>query len=200
MIRQRVNLRRAPWALLTRSLAVVFALLLVYGGVLDALLALKAIGPDQIEKLSAYRTIFHWVAELHRSQFTTAIALIAGFGGLVVFLFFIFLSGQALPRPYFTRTTVDLPGDRGETLVRPRAVERIAEVAARGNGHVMGATGRLGDDELYVDVGLDDAATAVQALRDIRDRVAAGLADHQIPSMPVNVTLTGYDPTRRDSP
>ena len=200
MIRQRVNIRRAPWALLVRMLAIAFAVALIYGGVLDALLALKAVGPNEIERLSDYHTIFHWLANLHRGQFTTAVALIAGIGGLFVFLFFVFLAGQALPRPYLARTDLGLESSGGATIVRPRAVERIAEVAANGNARVMGVTGRLGDDELNVDVGLDDAGEAVATLGDVRRRVAEGLKEHQIPPMPVNVTLTGYEPTRRDSP
>src|SRR6202012_4718572 len=39
VIRQRISLRRAPWGLLTRLLTIVFALVLVYGGVMVALLA-----------------------------------------------------------------------------------------------------------------------------------------------------------------
>ena len=199
MIRQRVNLRRAPWALLTRTLTVIFALLLIYGGVLTALLALK-VGPGSIERISDYQRVYHWVAHLNRGAFSTAVSLIAGFGGLIVFLLFIFLASQTLPRPYFARTDMGLESTGGATLVRPRAVERIAEVAARRNPHVIGVTGRLGDEELSVDVGLDDAGTVRAVLGEVRSRVAEELERHHLPVMPVNVTLTGYEPTRRDHP
>jgi hypothetical protein len=111
------------------------------------------------------------------------------------------LTLQALPRPYFTRSEVGLPepAERGSTVVRPRAVERVAEVAAQGNIHVMGVTGRLGDGEMNVDVGLDDAPSLAQTLQDVRRRVREQLEHHEIPPMPVNVTLTGYErPTGRD--
>jgi hypothetical protein len=197
MIRQRVNLHRAPWALLTRALAVVFAVALIYGGVLNALLALK-VGPSSVEQVSGYHAAYTWLAGLHRSNFTTVISLIAGLGGLLVFLVFLFLAQQSLPRPSFARTDVGVASTGGATLVRPRAVERVAEVAARGNDHVIGVTGRLGADAINVDVGLDAPDDLVQTLGDVRRRVAEDLERHHLSPLAVNVTLTGYEPTRTD--
>ncbi len=197
MIRQRVSLRRRTGALLARSLTIVFALALIYGGALTVLLALKLhnLGPVQINRISGYRTADHWLAGLNRGDFTTPHALIAGFGGLLIFLFFASLVLRALPRPYLTRSEIGFPIDeRGATVVRPRAVERIAEVAARGNAHVIGATGRLGDGELHVDIGIDAAPAAAAALSDVRTRVQDQLGHHDLPAMPVNVTLTGFEP------
>jgi hypothetical protein len=197
MIRQRVNLRRHPGALLVHALTIVFALVLIYGGALAVLLSLKlhGLGPDQINRVSDYRTAYHWVAGLTRADFTTHRALIAGFGGLLVFLFFVSLVLRSLPRPYLTRTDLGFPvDDRGATIMRPRAVERLAEIAAQGNGHVVGATGRLGDGELHVDIGVDTAPAAAETLSDVRTRVREQLGRHDLPPMPVNVTLTGYEP------
>jgi hypothetical protein len=200
VIRQRISLRRAPWGLLTRLLTIACAIVLMYGGVMVVLLGLK-LSPGGIDQISGYRTAYHWLTGLTRADFTTPVSLIAGFGGLLVFLVFAALTLQSLPRPYLTRTEVGLPEptERGGTIVGPRAVERVAEVAAEGNMHVMGVTGRLGDGELHVDVGLDDAPALTQTLEDVRRRVREQLEAHQLPLMPVNVTLTGYDrPTRRD--
>ncbi|HTU29725.1 MAG TPA: hypothetical protein VMF07_10110 [Solirubrobacteraceae bacterium] len=197
MIRQRINLRRRTGAFLVRSLTIALALALIYGGVLTVLLALKlrGLGPVQINRISGYRTADHWLAGLHRGDFTTAHALIAGFGGLLVFLFFSVLTVRALPRPYLARTEIGFPvQDRGATVVRPRAIERIAEVAAQGNQHVVGATGRLGDGELNVDIGIDTAPAAAETLSDVRARVRDQLGRHDLPPMPVHVTLTGYEP------
>ena len=197
MIRQRVSLRRRTGALLVLSLTVAFALALIYGGVLDVLLALKlhGLGPVQINRISGYRTAYHWLAGLNRGDFTTHHALIAGFGGLLVFVFFVSLMLRSLPRPYLTRSEIGFPVDeRGATVVRPRAVERIAEVAAQGNQHVIGATGRLGDGELNVDIGIDTPPAAAETLVDVRTRVRDQLGRHDLPAMPVNVTLTGYEP------
>jgi hypothetical protein len=200
VIRQRVSLRRAQWALITRLLTIVFAAVLVYGGVMVVLLALK-LTPGDIDRISGYRTGYHWLTGLTAADFTTPVSLIAGFGGLLVFGLFAFLTLQSLPRPYLTRGELGLPQttERGGTVVRPRAVERVAEVAAQGNDHVMGVTGRLGDGELNVDVGLDEAPSLIETLEDVRRRVREQLGAHQLPLMPVNVTLTGYErPTRRD--
>jgi len=197
VIRQRISLRRRTGALLVLSVTVAFSLALIYGGVLAVLLALKlhGLGPDEINRISGYRTAYHWLAGLNRGYFTTARALVAGFGGLLVFLFFISLMLRSLPRPYLTRSELGFPiDDRGATVVRPRAVERIAEVAAQENQHVIGATGRLGDGELNVDIGIDTAPAAAETLTDVRGRVREQLGRHDLPLMPVNVTLTGYEP------
>ena len=201
MMRQRVNLRIAPWGLLTRVLTIVFALALIYGGVMVALLAAK-ISPHDVNSISGYRTIYDDAVSLRPSDFTTEVSLIAGFGGLLMFLVFAFLTLQSLPRPYFTRSEIDLPEDgRGLTTMRPRAMERVAEFAAQADPNVVSAAGRLSDEELNVDVGVTVAAEAVQTLSDVRRRVAEQLQEHGLPGLPVNVTLTGYErPTRRDTP
>ena len=59
-------------------------------------------------------------------------------------------------------------------------------------------TGRLGEQELSVDVGLDDAGSVREVLDEVRRRVAEELERHHLPVIPVNVTLTGYEPTRRN--
>ena len=88
---------------------------------------------------------------------------------------------------------------RGTTTVEPRAIERVAELAARGNADVTAANGRLGDEELSVGVDARRASTAAETLRDVHQRVRASLDEHDLPSLPVNVTLTGYDrQTRRE--
>ena len=197
MIRQRVSLRRRTGALLAQGLTITFALALAYAGALTALLALKlhGLGPDEINRISGYRTAYHWLAGLHAGDFTTARSLIAGFGGLLVFLAFAWLVLRSLPRPYLTRSEIGLGiSERGATTVRPRAVERIAEVAAQQNEHVIGVTGRLGDGELNVDIGIDTAPAAAETLTDVRARVRDQLARHDLRTMPVNVTLTGFAP------
>lgn len=199
MTRQRVSLRRGPWIALVRLVTIAFAVALVFYGVMIALLALK-LAPSSVDRISGYRTGFDWLAGLHHSQFTTHVSLIAGFGGLLIFLVFTALVIAALPRPYFTRTEVALRrSERGGTIVRPRAIERIAEVAAQGNEHVMGVTGRLGDAELHLDVGVDTPTEIAEVLADVRHRVGEQLTRHHLPLMPVNVILTGYErPTRRE--
>ena len=89
--------------------------------------------------------------------------------------------------------------ERGVTTVQPRAIERVAEIAARGNPDVTAASGRLGDEQLTVGVDSRRASTTAATLRDVHQRVRAELERHELPSLPVNVTLTGYDrQTRRE--
>jgi hypothetical protein len=73
----------------------------------------------------------------------------------------------------------------------------VAELAARGNAEVASVAGRLGDGELNLAVGLRRAATAADALRDVRSRVRTELDRHELPALPVNVNLTEYDRNRR---
>jgi hypothetical protein len=200
--RQRVHLRTPGWSMFVRLLTIVFALVLMYGGVLVALLATKALSPHAAEQISDYRRIYHDVAGLHPSDFTTAISFIAGFTGLLVFIMFAFLTFEALPRPYFARSEVALPDQpAGATVVRPRAVERVAEHAARSDPDVSDAHGRLSDDTLHVDVSVRNAPRAAATLAEVRRRVGEQLVQHEIPTVPVIVTLAGYErSTKEDLP
>ncbi len=200
MTRQRIGLRTYAWGYVVRVLTLAFAVVFIYAGAMVVLLAVK-VSPHTVNEISDYQLIYNHAAALRASDFTTRVSLIAGFSGLLVFLVFAFLALRVLPRPYLARTAVDLStGDGGQTVVRPRAVERVAEFAARGNPRVVRAAGRLGDDELTVNVGVADAQEAGAALTDVRRRVREQLERHNLPQMPVNVTLTGYDPqTTRDS-
>ncbi len=77
--------------------------------------------------------------------------------------------------------------------MKPRAVERLAEIAAQGNSAVTSAAARLGDEELNVSIGTFRASLAADTLTDVRHRVKSSLTIHDLSAMPVNVTLTGYD-------
>ncbi len=199
MIRQRINFRTPLLAYIVRGLTLVLALGLVWYGLMVVLLAVK-VAPHTVNSISAYRTLFGDAAGLRPADFTTAVRFIAGFAGLIGFLLFIYLAWQELPRPYLARGEVNLDAnDRGATVVKPRAIERMAEVAARGNENVSTVAGRLGDQQLTVEVAMRRASVAADTLTDVRTRVLADLDRHQLPDLPVNVTLTGYDrKTRRE--
>lgn len=193
MIRQRINLRTPVLAYVVRALTVVLALVLVWYGLMVVLLAVK-VAPHTVNSLSAYQTLYDDAAGLTENDFTTAVRFIAGIAGLVAFVVFIYLALQELPRPYLARGEVELQDhERGITVIRPRAIERMAELAAQGNGNVTTASGRLGDQELNVDLSMRRASIAADTLADVRTRVLTDLDRHQLPDLPVNVTLTGYD-------
>lgn len=203
MIRQRINLRTPLLAYLVRALTIVLGLALLWYGLMVVLLAIK-VSPHTVNSISAYRTLYNDAANLTQADFTTVRRLIAGFAGLVAFVLFIYLAFQELPRPYLARGDVRLDEhehehERGMTVVKPRAIERVAEFAARGNANVTAAAGRLGDRELNINVGMRRASIAADTLSDVHRRVSADLERHQLPGLPVNVTLTSYDrQTRRE--
>jgi hypothetical protein len=192
VIRQRINLRTPGWAYVVRALTIVLALALLWYGLMVVLLAVK-VSPHTVNAISAYRTLYHDVADLTAGDFTTAVRLIAGFGGLLVFAAFAYLAVQELPRPSLARGEVTLDSrTRGATVIKPRAIERVAEYAALANPDVTAASGRLGDRELSVDIGVRRAMGAAEAISDVSRRVSAQLHSHQLPDLPVNVTLTAY--------
>lgn len=197
MIRQRVKLRRSLSAYVVHALAVILGLALVWYGLMAVLLAVK-VSTHTVNSLSAYRTLFDRAANLRRSDFTTPVRLIAGFGGLIAFVVFLWLAWRSLPRPYLARGEVELDRqERGATVVGPRAIERVAEFAARAHPDITAATGRLGDQELNVSVGVRSATRVAKTLSDVRGRVGTDLDRHQLPALPVNVTLITYEPTTR---
>jgi hypothetical protein len=193
VIRQRVHLRTPALAYVVRLLTVLLALALFWYGLMVVLLAVK-VPAHTVNELSAYRTLYHDAADLKSADFTTAARLIAGFAGLLVFVVGIYLALQELPRPYLARGefTID-EHDRGDTSVQPRAVERVAEIAAKANGGVTAARGRLGDELVEVGIHVRSARAGAETLRDVQQRVSSALQEHGLPALPVNVTLTGYD-------
>jgi hypothetical protein len=199
VIRQRINLRTPALAYLVRLLTVVLALALFWYGLMVVLLAVK-VSAHTVNELSAYRTLYHDAADVKASDFTTAGRLIAGFAGLLVFLVGFYLASREIPRPYLARGAFRIGDrDRGDTTISPRAVERVAEIAARANRDVTSARGRLGDEQVDVSVHVRNPRTAADSLRDVQHRVAESLQEHGLPALPVNVTLTGYDrPTTRE--
>lgn len=193
MIRQRINLRTPLLAYVVRALTVLLGLALVWYGLMAVLLAVKA-SPHTVNELSGYRTLYAHAARLKASDFTTAVRLIAGFAGLLAFLAFLYLAVQELPRPYLARGEVTLEHvDRGTTTVKPRAIERVAELAAEAHPDITAATGRLGDRELNLSLNTRRTSTLAATLGDVHQRVTADLERHALPSLPVNVTVTGYD-------
>ena len=199
MIRQRVNLRSPTLALVVRALTVLLGAALIWYGLMVVLLAVK-VSPHTVNSISAYRTLYNDIAGLSASDFSTVARLVVGIGGLVAFVVFLYLATKELPRPYLARGDVTLARqDRGTTRIRPRAIERVAEVAARANGDVASAAGRLGDDELTVSIAARRAGSAANTLVDVHRRITTELSRHELPHLPINVTLTGYDQkTRRE--
>lgn len=194
MIRQRVNLRTPGLALVVRALTLILALGLLWYGLMVVLLAVK-VAPHTVNSISGYRTLYNDVIGIHGHDFTTSRRLIAGAIGLIAFLILLPLALQELPRPYLARreTRLDQTQERGTTTIQPRAVERAAEAAARSHPGVSSASGRLGDGHVYLSIGLRHPGSAVEDLREVHRRVRSELVRHELPTLPVDVTLTSLD-------
>ncbi len=197
-MRQRVNLSRSPAELVGRLLVLLLAVALFWYGLMLVLLAVK-VSPTTVNGLSGYRTVYDKLAGVGASSITGTDRLIVAGVGLVLFLVLGYLAYKALPKPTLARGEVSLVDDeRGEVRVQPRAVERIAESAASQNAGVAGATGRLGD-ELDVLLTVRRPREVPETMRAVQGAVREALAQHELPALTVNVTLTGIDrPTRRD--
>ncbi len=198
MPRQRVRERTSILTVIGRLVPLVLALALIWYGTMLVLLAVK-VAPSTVNGISGYRTAFDWLSDLTPAKVdgATTRAILAG-AGVAAFLVFGFLALKQLPRPYLARRDLSLSADaHGEVLVEPRAIERIAEVAASTNQAVSGARGRYSVDALSVDLSVRRARDLADTLQDTQRRVVDALEQHELPAMPVNVTLTGYDRRHR---
>jgi hypothetical protein len=195
--RQRVHLRTPALAYAVRLLTIVFGAALVWYGTMIILLAVK-VSPPTVNSISAYRTLFNDIVSLNPGDFTTSVRLIAGFGAFLAFLILVYLALQELPRPYLARGPISLGEQpQGETVARARAIERLGEIAAQTDPDVTSASGRLGDRELAVSISVRRAGQAAETLTGVHQKVRNALTQHELPNLPVNVTLIGYDRTTK---
>jgi len=83
--------------------------------------------------------------------------------------------------------------------VGARAIERLAEHAAREHPGVASASGRFATDALTVGVGVHRPGELAELLPDVQRRVRSQLERHELPVLRVDVTLTGVEsePQRR---
>ena len=194
MLRQRLRTRTSPLAFIQRLLELALALALIWYGLILAGLALDVIGPHSANTYSGYRATYDFVADLLAGRASDSARLIAGIAGLVAFLLLLTVAFKQLPRPYLARHDLELEaGDGGTVTVEPRAVERLAEGIALQHPAVASASGRVGTDDLAVLLDVRRASDLPDTLRTVQRSVSSGLERHGLPTVPVNVTLTGYD-------
>jgi hypothetical protein len=200
MVRQRVRVRSFALARVAAdALVVIFALALVWAGAMLVLLAFKA-SPDTVNGLSGYRTAYDYLAGLSPRDISASTRLAAAIGGLTACLVCGYLAWRAIPRPYLARSGRRLISDEhGSVDVDARAVERAAEIAALAHPAVAAARARYLNDDLALDISASRADALAATLQDVHQRVRDSLARHQLPPMPVNVTLVRLErPNRRD--
>jgi hypothetical protein len=194
MLRQRLRTRTSPLAFIQRLLELVLALALIWYGLILAGLALDAIGRDAADRYSGYRTAYDFAANLLAGRASDGARLIAGIAGLAASALLLTVAFKQLPRPYLARGHLELEaGDHGTVTVEPRAVERLAEGIALQHPAVASASGRFGTDDLAVLLEVRRARDLPETLRTVQRDVIGGLERHGLPTVPVNVTLSGYD-------
>lgn len=197
ILRQSVREHRSPFVYLARLLLVPVALTLIWYGLMLVALAFK-VSPQDVNAISGYRDAYEFLAALEVADVTRTVGLITALAGLAAFLIFGFLAWKLIPRPYLARGELTLSEDpRGTSTVEPRAVERAVEVAAREHSSVGDAKARYGDDGVEVDVDLVRARDVPDTLREVQRGVREALQRHDLPEVPVSVTLTGLDRQRR---
>jgi hypothetical protein len=209
VLRQRLRSRTSPLALLARALVVLFALALIWAGLVIFLLAL-GVGDATVDSITGYRAAFDSLAGLESEDVddATTRAIVAG-AGVLAFLVFGYLALRELPRPYLARQDLELSkghdgqGEErttpGTLTVAPRAIERLAETAAEDQPGVAGASGRYGTNELAVGVAVRRAGEVAATLGGVQTAVHDALSRHGVPDMTVSVILTGYEPkTKRE--
>jgi hypothetical protein len=198
MLRQRVRSRSFPLArVVTDAFVVVLALALVWGGAMLVLLALKA-SPSTVDSLSGYRTAYDYLAGLTPQDITVSVRRLAAIGGLSAAVIFGYLAWRAVPRPYLARTDLRLSGDeRGTVDVNARAIERAAELAVLDHPSVAAARARYATDDLTVDISVNRADALPATLEDVHRRAHDSLVRHELPALPVNITLVRLERTSR---
>jgi hypothetical protein len=198
MLRQRVRARSFPLArVVTDAFVVVLALALVWGGAMLVLLALKA-SPSTVDSLSGYRTAYDYLAGLTPQDITVSVRRVAAIAGLSAAVIFGYLAWRAVPRPYLARTDLRLSGDEHGTVdVNARAIERAAELAVLDHPSVAAARARYATDDLTVDISVNRADALPATLEDVHRRAHDSLVRHELPALPVNITLVRLERTSR---
>ena len=196
-MRQRLRSRTSPLASVGRLVLLLVSLALVWYGLMVVLLALK-VDAGTVNAISGYRTVFDELAALRSDDIGDTTRIVTAIAGVLACLLFGWLALNEIPRPYLARNDVELEGsDRGELTVEARAVERAAEIAACHHPSVASASGRYATDTLELAVTVRRARGVADTLTDVQARARASLAEHELPAVPVNVSLSGFDRRHR---
>lgn len=196
-MRQRLRTRSpAPALWIGRLLVIAFAAALVFYGLMVVLLALK-VPPQDVNAISGYRTAYDFLAGLTAQDIDSTVRTIVAAAGILSAIVLGWVAYKALPRPYLARGSMHLSGGEdeahGHTDVAARAVERLAAHAAGEHPAVAGVTSRLEGEAVAVGVALSRPREVADVLPDVQRRVRAQLERHDLPVLPVNVTLTGLE-------
>ena len=196
-MRQRLRTRTSRLASAGRIVLLLFALALVWYGLMVVLLA-AGVGAGTVDAISGYRTAFDALSALGPQDVDGTVRVVVAVAGVLAFLVFGWLALKEVPRPYLARQDVELEeSERGDVTVEARAVERAVELAACGHPSVQAASGRYGTDVVELSIDVRRARGVADTLRDVHERARTSLTEHGLPAVPVNVSLTGFDRRQR---
>jgi len=83
--------------------------------------------------------------------------------------------------------------------VNPRVIQRMADIAVLDHPAVIAARARYATDDLTLDVSAGRADELAATLYDLHQRACDSLARHELPPLPVNITLVRLEQeTRRE--
>lgn len=197
MLRQRLRTRTVTLRAVGRLLVGLLALAFIWYGFCLILLAAK-VSPSTVNDLSGYRTIYDTLAGLTPADADGTVRAITAGAGVLGLLVFGYLAFHELPRTYLARHDLMVTADEhGVIAVEPRAIERLAAIAAGRVPGVTGAASRYEVDELVVTVSVRRAREVAQTLRTAHGEVREALERHGLPQMPVTLTMTGFDGKQR---
>lgn len=195
MLRQRVRTDRPVLSIAGDAVAILVLLAIAYYGIVLGLLAAGALDPELADDISGYRDGYETLATAAPDDVDGTVRLVVGLAGLAAFALFGFLAWTLVPRPRLARGELELRrDDSGEVTVEPRAIERAAEAAARGNGAVSDARARYGRDDVTLDISVRSGREIEDTLHDVQRRAGRALETHELPMVPVNVTVIKFDP------
>lgn len=198
MMRQRIHLETSVLtSAVIRALAFLLGAAFVFYGVMLVMLATK-VSPGTVDAISGFRTAYDYLAGLEAADISGADRAIVAGAGLLVGIGAALLLWRALPRPHLARHPLLLSAEEiGETVVRPRAMERVVELAALEDPRVTAARARFDDEGVVLTLRAKDAQHLVEILRGARSRARQSLERHGLELEMVDVTFAGYEASTR---
>src|SRR3954469_6445879 len=116
MPRQRLREHTSPLMFLGRLVTLVFALALVWYGLMTVLLALN-VAASTVNSISGYRAAYDWLGGLTPADVdATRARAIPAAVGVAAFLVFGYLAFKQLPRPYLARRELELTADERDEV------------------------------------------------------------------------------------
>ncbi len=174
------------------------ALALIYGGAVAVALSAGVSGSD-LSRWTGVDEAYRRVAALDPASWSTTTSAIIAATGIVLALALLRLAWAQRLVPQRVRHAVDLEGSGpGTTTVRPRAIERAAEVAASRDPGVREAKASLGDDAMTVHLHVLDAQRLPELLQDAERSTRTALRDAGIgEDVPIQLTVTRFSAPSR---